>query len=132
MKTSFLLSAVLIIGLSNLFSQEPNSTWDQLNYLTGNWIGEGSGSPGTGSGCFSFKYELDKNIMIRKSHSEYPGKKENTVIIHDDLMIIYIKDKDIPGKAIYFDNEGHVINYSIQFPDDSNIVFIVCSSDSFI
>ena len=37
-------------------------------------------------------------------------------------MIIYPDYSGNPAKAIYFDNEGHIINYSIMY-DDKSIVF---------
>jgi len=37
----------------------------------------------------------------------------------DDLMIVYPDYKGSPAKAIYFDNEGHTINYSITYGDNS-------------
>ena len=59
---------------------------------------------------------------MRKSHSEYTSKDNKSKVIHEDLMIIYPANEDSPTKAIYFDNEGHVINYTITFLEKS-IVF---------
>jgi hypothetical protein len=122
----FPLIIILIILLSPFsFSQQSakNIVWDNWKFLIGNWEGEGSGKPGEGRGFFSFKFDLEEKILIRRNHSEYPATKNNPAIIHDDLLIIY---KDFPGnpdKSIYFDNEGHVINYSINFSKDSTVVF---------
>ena len=60
--------------------------------------------------------------MVRKSHSEYPATDKKPKVIHDDLMVIYLDYSGTPSKAIYFDNEGHTINYSISYADKS-IVF---------
>lgn len=57
------------------------------------------------------------------SHPEYPATEGISAAIHDDLMIIYIDSTGVPTKAIYFDNEQHVTNYSITFMDKKNIVF---------
>jgi hypothetical protein len=91
----------------------------------GEWIGEGSGQPGQGGGTFSFTYDLDENIIVRKSHSEYPAAADKPAIIHDDLMVVYLDFSGNPSKAIYFDNEGHTINYQITYSDKS----IVLTSD---
>lgn len=123
MKLNLILAAFLIIVTGAVSGQGKNSNWVRLNYLTGNWKGEGSGKPGEGQGYFSFKPDLDNNIFVRKSHSEYPAQKDKPLIVHDDLLIIYPDSSGNPGKAIYFDNEGHVINYSVTFPNDSDIVF---------
>ncbi|MCU7492938.1 MAG: hypothetical protein HF300_14495 [Ignavibacteria bacterium] len=123
MKLNLILAAFLIIVTGAVSGQGKNSNWEKLNYLTGNWKGEGSGKPGEGQGYFSFKPDLDNNVFVRKSHSEYPAQKDKPLIVHDDLLIIYPDSSGNPGKAIYFDNEGHVINYSVTFPNDSDIVF---------
>jgi hypothetical protein len=47
--------------------------------------------------------------------SEYPATDKKTEITHDDLMIIYPEIMDTPSKTIYFDNEGHTINYIITY-----------------
>jgi len=39
-------------------------------------------------------------------------------------MIIYFDNNSIPGKAIYFDNENHVINYSVTYDDITNSVIL--------
>ncbi|MGE5429984.1 MAG: hypothetical protein ACM3QX_02865 [Syntrophomonadaceae bacterium] len=123
MRLNLLLAAALIVTAAAVFGQENSKNWDKFNYLIGNWKGEGSGKPGEGTGYFSFKLDLDNNILVRKSHSEYPASKDKPLIVHDDLMIVYLNNSGIPVKAIYFDNEGHVINYSVSFPNDKDIVF---------
>ena len=98
-----------------------NESWDQWSWLIGEWIGEGSGKPGEGGGTFTFSFGLDKKVIIRKSHSEYPAKDQKPKVVHDDLMIIYL-DNNSPTQAIYFDNEGHVINYRITYENKSIIL----------
>jgi len=36
-----------------------------------------------------FSFDLDRNILVRQSHSEYPATPDNPGTIHDDLMIVY-------------------------------------------
>jgi hypothetical protein len=68
----------------------------------------------------SFHYILtDKKILVRKNHSEYPAAKDKPEIIHDDLMVVYLDYKENPDKTIYFDNENHVINYSISYTENT-------------
>ena len=112
-----LFCGILTTGFAQ---QKPN--WDQWSWLTGEWIGEGSGQPGTGVGTFSFKTDLDQNVLIRKSHSEYPATESKPKVIHDDLMVVYPDYSGIPTKAIYFDNESHTINYSISYSDKTIIL----------
>lgn len=123
MKT--IISMIFTVFLLTLttYSQQNNASWDKLNYLIGNQKGEGSGKPGEGEGYFSFKLDLDQNILVRTSHSEYPATQDRPATNHDDLMIIYRDDSGNPISAIYFDNENHVINYSITFSNNKDIVF---------
>jgi len=37
-------------------------------------------------------------------------------------MVIYRADRGGPTKAIYFDSEGHVINYAVTFSDDRRTI----------
>ncbi len=110
-----LLVALFAIG-SVSFGQQKSSN-DNWSWIMGKWIGEGSGQPGQGGGTFSFSYDLDKNIIVRKSHSEYPATANNPAIIHEDLMIIDLDPNGNASKAIYFDNENHTIHYQISYSD---------------
>jgi hypothetical protein len=101
---------------------QQDTTWQQWNWLIGEWVGEGSGSPGEGGGWFSLTPDLGGKILVRKNHAEYPAAGNRPRSVHDDLMIVYRDSVDQPTKAIYFDNEGHIINYSITYPDRA-IVF---------
>lgn len=118
MKTKLILTFFLSAYLTICFGQQ-NPNWDQWNWLMGEWAGEGSGQPGQGSGTFSFRPDLDQKILVRKSHSEYPPSADKPKIIHDDLLIIYPDYTGHASKAIYFDNEGHTINYSITYTNQS-------------
>jgi hypothetical protein len=124
MKIKLILIIALFGFISSCLAQQ-NSTWEKWSWLTGSWVGEGSGKPGYGEGYFSFNLDLDKKILVRKSHSLYPATEQILKTIHDDLMIVYPDYTGIPSKAIYFDNEGHTINYSIAYSDKS----IVLTSD---
>jgi hypothetical protein len=86
-----------------------NAAQNDLNFLVGDWVGSGSGEPGQGAGSFSFAPDLQQHIVIRRAHSEYPASGNKPPIVHDDLLIVYSDQ----AKAIYFDNEGHVIHYDI-------------------
>jgi hypothetical protein len=129
MKTlPYCLSIIILFCYLNntAFAQKEtlSSTAQILSYLIGDWTGEGSGKPGEGTGYFSFSYYLDSNIIIRKSHSEYPPSKDRPSIIHDDLLIIYKESSDSFNKAIYFDNEEHIIHYYVTVSDDNeSIIF---------
>ena len=121
MKTKFFLLMALFFLVSFSFAQQ-NSKWANWSWLMGEWKGEGSGQPGQGGGAFSFTNDLDGNILVRKSHSDYPASGSKPAVEHDDLMIVSLDITDNPTKAIYFDNEGHTINYSITYAPNTIVL----------
>jgi hypothetical protein len=89
----------------------------------GEWVGEGTGAPGEGTGGFTFSYDLQNTVLVRKNYANYPATKDRPAFTHDDLMIVY--QESGKTRAIYFDNEQHVINYSVTVSSDSgSIVFV--------
>jgi hypothetical protein len=121
MKKAILLFALTII-ISNYIQAQQNINWEKWNWLLGEWAGEGSGQPGIGSGTFSFTPDLDSKIILRKSHSEYPATENKPAFMHNDLMVVYADYTGNPSKAIYFDNEGHTINYFITYQEKSIVL----------
>lgn len=115
-----LIAIILFLNITNFTFAQTNNNWD---WLIGSWEGIGSGKPGEGKGFFSFEYQLDQNVIVRKSHSEYPSKDLKNKTIHKDLMIVYLDENKKLSKAIYFDNEGHIINYSISY-SEKTITFL--------
>ncbi len=107
----------------------PVPDWHAWHFLMGEWIGDGNGEPGQGAGGFSFSIELQGRILVRHNYANYPATKDRPAFRHNDLMVIY---KDAGStKADYFDNEGHVIHYLVDFSgDSSSIIFISAESDS--
>lgn len=109
-----IITFLLFLIFSNLGFAQTNQNW---NWLIGNWEGIGNGKPGEGKGVFSFEYQLDQNVIVRKSRSEYPSRDSKKMTVHDDLLVVYLDENKNLSKAIYFDNEGHVINYSITYTE---------------
>lgn len=107
-----LLPTVLILLATTVAAQAPTPAaaepagWEQLAFLLGDWDGLGVGAPGGVAGGFSLRPDLDSNILVRRIAADTPGGH------HDDLMIIYHAAPDTV-RAIYFDNEGHVIDYTL-------------------
>jgi len=121
MNTKSFLTVVLI-GIFTMSFGQQSASWDKWSWLIGEWVGEGNGQPGQGGGTLSFHHDLDQKILVRKSHTEFPASGNKPPVIHNDLLIIYPDYSGNPAKAIYFDNEGHTINYFITYADQS-IVF---------
>jgi len=86
-----------------------------LDFLVGAWEAE----PGAekGSAHFTFAYDADGAVLVRRNHAEYPAIANRPATKHDDLLVIY-RDPDFREaehilRADYWDNEGHVIHYSV-------------------
>lgn len=109
------------------------NSWDPLQFLIGSWASPVSGQPGQGaSGTTTFSYDLDGKIIIRRSRAEFapePGATKG--LVHEDLLIIYQQTGDPPFRAIYFDNEGHIIHYTLTFPEKQpSVVFESAASET--
>jgi len=118
----FLLPFLLI---SAAVAAPNDPAWEPFAFLVGTWTGEGGGGPGEGTGGFSFKYELDGKVLVRKNRADYPKTKDRPAFSHEDLMVIYRETPTEPFRAVYFDSEGHVIHYAIRFSNDrESIEFI--------
>jgi len=112
--------AIMFLALSAGAAAPPpdDDAWKPYRFLAGEWTGEGAGEPGKGSGGFSFAWDLQEKVLVRRNRSEYPAAQGRPAASHEDLMVIYRADGRGPTKAIYFDSEGHVINYAVTFSDD--------------
>jgi hypothetical protein len=126
MKLGVCLVAMTLLWTTVLNGQQSAkaSNWDGWQFLLGEWVGEGGGGPGQGGGGYTFLPDLQNTVLVRKNFAEYPAQKDKPAYRHDDLMIVY-HSGDGSSRAIYFDNEGHIINYDIAFsPDSSSVVFL--------
>jgi hypothetical protein len=123
----FALIALSLFSLQGSSEQPPTSAdpWAPYRFLLGDWVGEGEGKPGQGKGEFSFTAELDGKILVRRNRAEYPAGGGRPPIKHEDLLIVYQEDVGKVQKAIYFDNEGHVIHYSPSTSDDGKALVFV-------
>jgi hypothetical protein len=92
--------------------------WGPLQFLVGQWTGEGGGGPGQGSGDFSFTPDVQGKVLVRKNFAEYPAANGRPGYRHDDLMIVYREGEAHKLHAIYFDSEDHVIRYDVEAVKD--------------
>jgi hypothetical protein len=102
------------------FGQSAGHTdrWSGWQFLVGEWVGEGTGTPGEGTGGFTITPDLHNSVLVRRNFAEYPATKDKPAFTHVDLMVMYYENEE--PRAIYFDNEGHVIRYSVEFSHDSS------------
>jgi len=110
---------VLLLCVVSVLAQpaKQDPQWAPLAFLIGDWTGEGGGGPGQGTGEFSFHPDLGGAILIRKNVSHYPATQDKPAYSHTDLMIV-----DSTLRAIYFDDEGHTIQYAVEPSADGNSV----------
>lgn len=96
--------------------------WSGLEFLVGHWVGEGAtADQASGVGAFSFTSDLQGKVMLRRNFAEYPKTNVKPAYRHDDLMIIYHDGATHDLRAIYFDNEEHIIHYAIKCSTNSAV-----------
>jgi hypothetical protein len=97
--------------------------WEAWQFLLGEWEGGNKEEHRQGSGRFSFSFDLDENILVRRSRTIFPPTQARQGHTHDDLLIIYA---EVGGakRAIYFDNEEHTIYYEVSLSDDQNQIIL--------
>jgi hypothetical protein len=121
-----LILALNLVATAALAAQRPQQDpgWEAFDFLAGEWVAEGSGTPGEATGSFSFSRDLDGKILVRRNRADYPPAKDRPAHVHADLMVVY-HERDGTTRANYFDNEGHVINYTVSVARDlTSITFL--------
>jgi hypothetical protein len=117
-----IVAGILLLFATCLVSvAEPPKACGGFPALIGDWAGTGSGTPGQGQGGFTFHLDLQSRIIVRRSYAEYPATKDQPAYRHDDLMVLY-NDADGVRRADYWDNEGHVIRYTLHSSDDECMI----------
>jgi len=96
-----------------------------LDQLAGEWTGIDTGTPGEATGGFSFRADLQGQVIIRRNYANYPATKDRSAFRHDDLMVFHHEGTQSPWRADYYDNEGHVIRYIVT----SDAGKLVCVSE---
>ena len=104
-----------------------------MGFLEGTWYAHAqAGSAGAQSnGTYTFKPELKHHVLVRSSEAYAACKGPASFDCeHSDVLYVYQEAESQPLKAIYFDNEGHVIHYAVSTSDSSTAVFISDASSS--
>jgi hypothetical protein len=99
---------------------QPSDPYASLRFLIGEWVADGPAA--AGSGHFEFTRDLQGNVIVRRNHAESPAAGDRPVANHDDLMVIYREGGGT--RAIYFDNEGHVIRYTVEAGGPDAVTFV--------
>ena len=108
MRTS-VLALLLLVPLWSQASAPKADPFVVVQFLVGEWQGEGDGQPGQSSGAATFRFELEGKALVRHSHADYPAANGRPASHHEDLLTLFSEGGDL--KALYLDNENHVIRY---------------------
>lgn len=111
----------------------PADPWKALAFLEGTWDAHTqTGSAGAQSdGKYTFKPELKNHVLVRSSEPYAACKGPASFDCeHHDVLYVYQEAQNQPLKAIYFDNEGHVIHYDVSTPDATTAIFLSAASPS--
>jgi hypothetical protein len=123
-----LFAVILAVGgafvTASAQESKPPDRWEAYKFLLGEWVGEGAGQPGQGEGGSTFTLDLNDNILVRKNYNKIPATKDRPAVDHEDLMIIF-QPPQKPACAVYWDNEGHMINYTAEFSADGKTLTFV-------
>ena len=65
---------------------------------------------------FSFAFDSDGRVVVRKNHSQYPAGPVKPTITHDDLMAIYLDDSQRPLNSTYRDGVVNIDNFANSSP----------------
>jgi hypothetical protein len=130
---TFVLIVAATAAFVSVAAQQPKSDatkqaavnpWEPYKFLIGEWVGEESGKPGGGTGGFTFATDLDGNILVRKAFAHFPATKDRAEFTHNDFMVVY-PESGGRTRAIYWDNEAHVLNYSAKFSANSDTLIFL-------
>ncbi len=92
----------------------------QWQLLVGTWRSEASA--GVGAGTCAFRFELGNHVLVRTNQAEIPAAANRPGGTHQDLMVIYPGKSETEAHASYWDNEGHIIEYSAAWSADGTVL----------
>ena len=95
---------------------------EPLAFLLGTWGLPKTDPSGATAGTATFATSLQDRVIIRTSFAAYPATATSGPSRHDDLMIIYAAGPALI-RADYFDNEGHVIRYTVTVKGTADVLF---------
>ena len=104
----------------------PADPWKALGFLQGTWEAKATGAPGVAAeGTYTFRTELKDHILARHSTTDPTCKGPASFDCeHGDMLYVFQDAPGQPLKALYLDNEGHVIHYDVSTPDATTAMFL--------
>jgi len=100
--------------------------WAPLAFLEGTWAAKATRPDGVAvDASYLFRRELRGHVMARRAASNAQCTGSATFDCeHSDELIVYAEQPGQPLKALYVDNEGHVIHYVVSTPAPNDAVFL--------
>ena len=122
------LVLVLVVASWVAPAQKPDTTgpWAGVRFLIGTWEAKTTGGQAQvqSTGTYSFRLELRDHVLARRT--AYGTAKARTTSIAS-TRTCFTSTPGGPGqslRAIYFDNEGHVIHYAVSVPKPGTAVLL--------
>lgn len=100
--------------------------WKPLRFLIGTWQAktQGGSAGATAAGTYTFRLELRDHVLARYTTSAGCKGPTDFDCEHGDVLYVYPESSGNGLKAIYFDNEGHVIHYNVASPQPQTVIFL--------
>lgn len=117
--------ALLILAVPLFAQDKPADNWKGLEFLKGTWEAKTrDGGTVKAAGTYTFGAELGNHVLARHSTTAGCQGPSSYDCEHGDLLYVYEDAPGLPLKAIYFDNEGHVIHYDVSTPKAGTAIFL--------
>jgi hypothetical protein len=117
------IAAVLFFG-GSLPAQSAANPWKPFEFLIGTRESKTSGGSAgaASSGTYTFQAELKDHVLARHSSNSGCKGPADFDCLRGDLLYVYQEAAGQSYKAIYFDNEGHVIHCEVFIPAPATVV----------
>ena len=122
---TFSLLALLSLAAAAQQPAPVSDPWQTLSFLIGTWDARtAGGSAAQVVGTYTFQMELKGHVLARHAVASDCKGPQDFDCQHADMLYVYQDSSGTGFKAIYFDNEGHVIHYAVTTPGPSTVIFL--------
>jgi hypothetical protein len=123
--------AVSAPALAQSASAPAADPWAPLAFLEGSWGARSTYPEGVAvDSAYLFRRELHGHVLARRAVSTAACSGPATFDCdHSDELIVFQEQPGQPLKALYVDNEGHVIHYMVSTPAPNDAVFLSEGAD---
>lgn len=129
MRFVFAVALVVVSAQSGIAARQGSTPapafGPQWRVLIGDWTGDGGGQPGSAIGRTSYRFEVGDRAIVRRNRADVAASAGRPASVHEDLLVIYAGSKPGEARALYVDNEDHVIHYSAAWSADGKTLTFV-------